>query len=470
MAEAYARRSGKIGVVLTIPGPGLTNALTGLLEAYSACTSLLLVTAIQPSRSQPLPHDKLFHGLDHVSVSRPISGHSASIASRLDFEVEMKRSFATLEAGRPRPVMLEIDIAWMRRKDDFEFQALEPVRPEVPRQEDLDRVATLISQSRRGLIIGGRGVLAGKADGPFAILAERLNMPVLTTTLGKGAISEHHRLHMGKLYESCCRQLISDADLIIAVGCRFSQVDTDDWQIPMESTTLIHIDAEGKVLHNEYRADVALVADLRLFLEALTPLLDFKKDQSWALDKVSAQVTADRGQAPFLVACFNEILNKEDTIIVDVHEEGYPMVEHMRMHQGTNFLFPGLSLTLGYGIPAAIGARFAAEQGQVVCFCGDGGFLMSCQELATVAKYNLDILFVVVDDSAYGTIKKTQTITHGKAIGVDIKNPRFDLFVQSFGFTYREVDSLLKVPALIRHTLSESGPRVLVIPKKLLPN
>lgn len=469
MAEAYARSSGHIGVVLTIPGPGVANALVGLLEAYTACTPLLLLTAVQPSRSQPSPHDKLFHGMDHVAVTRPMAGHSATIASRLDFEVEMKRSFATLKAGRPKPVLLELDMGWMKQTHIYDLTSVEAPPQTQFRPEDIQHMALMVSESRRGVIVGGRGILAAKAGPAFQALVERLNMPVLTTTLGKGALSERHPLHMGKLYEPCCRHLLADADLVVAIGCRFSQVDTDDWNIPLDGVPIIHMDADKAVFNNEYRASISASGDLSVMMNKMRDLVPPNKSSAWRISEIQAQTVADRSPRPFMAECFNELLQEEDTLVVDVHEQGYPMVEHFEARRGERFLFPGLSLALGYGIPAAIGARFAQSSGRVICFSGDGGFMMSCQELATVAKYGLDILFVIVDDAAYGTIKSNQTKNHGVSIGVDIENPDFELLARSFGFPWWKVESLRTLPVQMRAALEMSGPRVLVVPKSLLP-
>ena len=470
MAEGYARRSRKIGVVLTIPGPGVANALIGVLEAFTACTAVLVITASQPSRSFPLQHDKLFHGLDQIQITKSITNNSGSISSRCDFDLALTKALSTLESGRPRPVLLEFDIPWMRRNDDYDISkfAIESAPPFAV--EVAKEIATAIARSKRCIVIAGMGIFSNHAIHSFRSFIERSGIPVLTTTLGKGVISEFDKFYIGKLYEACCNEVIANSDLILAIGVRFTQVDTNDWTLPLGSIPLIHIDSDPHVINNEYKSYISVTADINDALNTLVPLLPENVGARADLNDLREMVQKSRGEAPVIASMLGSLIRNEDALVVDVHEQGYPLMEHLPVFNGNNFLFSGLSLALGYGIPAAIGARFASTEGQVICFCGDGGFLLSSPELATVSHYKLDIFFIVVDDSAYGTIKTNQSANHGISIGVDITNPKFDLLSEAYDFKYFIAGNLKEVSELLNAAYFTKGPRVLVIPKGLLTN
>lgn len=465
MAEAYARTSRQIGVVLTIPGPGVANAAVGLLEAYTACSPVLLITAAQPRRLPNAPHDALFHGLDHVAACEPMTGYSATVADRRDFELCMARALATLEHGRPRPVMLEFDIAWMRRVDNYDLSGFDDNASLPVDAESMDRAAALVSKARKGVIVAGRAILAGGAESAFKNLVDRLGMPVLSTTLGKGALPESHPMYMGNLYEPACGGILADADLVLAVGTRFSQVDTNDWTIPFPSVPLVHIDPDCRVLGCTYLPNAGIAGELVSTIEHLSEKIGGMSAQEWDLPLLHAKACDERGPAPIIATVFNELLDATDALVVDVHEQGYPLVDHVRVQHGSKFLFPGMSLALGYGVPAAIGVRLANASGRVIAFCGDGGFLMSSAELATAARYALDLVFIVVNDNAYGTIKTNQAANHGVALGVDLTNPDFELLARSYGFSYSRPRNKEEVWSAVRQALSRKGPQIVEIAK-----
>lgn len=465
MAEAYARTSRRIGVVLVIPGPGLSNTASGLLEAHMNCSPVLVVTVRQPVRFPRMAADKLFHGLDQCEFTGAITGYRATIDNSTAFEMNTRRMLETLLAGRPRPVFLEFTLDFLRQ--DIRVSSPTPqvsVDP-APSQQQLEEAARLISTSKRALIVAGRAIIASGAEEALFKLAVRSQIPVLTTTLGKGAFPERDPLHLGKLYEPVCSEIIADTDLFIVIGTRLSQVDTADWSIPL-SAPIIHIDPEPIQFNSVYNAEVTIAGDLEPTLQRLIPLLDSYKT-CWDIPHVQHELSLQRGPLPLAARMLDELLEPGDVLAVDVHEQGYPLVERLALN-GQKFLFSGTSLCLGYGIPAAIGARFAQRQGRVLAFCGDGGFLMSSAELATAAHYGLDIVFIVVNDRAYGTIKSHQCNKYGRSIGVDLTNPDFETFSKSFGFMYKSVPHESELYQALTWACAQSRPVVIEIDKSIL--
>lgn len=465
MAEAYARVSRRIGVVLVIPGPGVSNTASGLLEAQMNCSPVLVVTVRQPSRFPNIASDKLFHGLDHCQFTQTITGYCGTIDSSLGFELHCRMALESLQGGRPRPVFLEFTVDFLLELVTQPLWIASPQKPAVPPAESMKKAVQLITSSRRPLIIAGRAVIASDAVHSLHELAESGHIPVLTTTLGKGAFNERHPLYMGKLYEPACRELITNADLLIAVGTRFSQVDTDDWQIPL-SAPLIQIDPNTEQFNSVYDVEVALAGDLRSTLEGIKKLLP-ELWNDWSFSETHCDIDIQRGPEPLMATLLQKLLKPNDILAVDVHEQGYPLVEHLRLDSQV-FLFSGTSLCLGYGIPAAIGARFASRTGRVVAFCGDGGFIMSSAELATAAHYMLSIIFLIVNDNAYGTIKNHQISHYGASLGVELSNPNIGDFVRSFGLTYRSVDNEKNLYPTLLWALEQQGPIVIEIDKSIL--
>jgi len=465
MAEAYARASRRIGVVLVIPGPGVSNTASGLLEAQMNCSPVLVVSVRQPARFPNMAADKLFHGLDHCGFTSTITGYRGSISNVSDFEIHSRRALETLLDGRPRPAFLEFTLDFLRQTLAQPLWVALKQTPLLPPAETLQEAAQLITSSRRPLILAGRAVLASDAVRSLHELAVHTQLPVLTTTLGKGAFNERHPLYMGKLYEPACRGLIADADLLIAIGTRFSQVDTEDWRIPL-SAPLIHVDPGYEQFNSAYDVEVALGGDLRSTLDEIKRLLPTPRND-WDLPTVRSDIDLQRGAEPLAATLFHELLKPGDMLVVDVHEQGYPLVEHLRL-DNQDFLFSGTSLCLGYGVPAAIGARFARKTGRIVAFCGDGGFIMSSAELATAVHYGLDIVFLVANDNAYGTIKNHQITRYGTSLGVELSNPELKAFSHAFGLAYRAADSVEALYPVLRWALEKSGPVVVEVDKSLL--
>lgn len=465
MAEAYARSSRRIAMVLVIPGPGVSNTASGLLEAQMTASPVLVVSVRQPVRFPDRPADKLFHGLKHCQFTQAITGFSATVTCESDFDIHLRQAYRTLHGDRPRPVFLEFTVDFLRGELGPKSVQSSPVVACVPNAGRLHDAVRLISSSQRVLIIAGRAVIAAGAEAALLGLAEHLQAPVLTTTLGKGGFPERHALYLGKLYEPACRDLIADADLVIAIGTRFSQVDTDDWRIPL-SAPLIQIDPDTEQFNSVYACDVALCGELKQTLGLLQGMLA-QTISGWDVAALSRDVGLLRGPAPLVASLLHELLLPGDIIAVDVHEQGYPLVEHLLLDQQA-FLFSGTSLCLGYGIPAAIGARLAHKQGRVMAFCGDGGFLMSSCELATVAHYGLAIVFVIVNDQAFGTIKNHQLEHFGATAGVELTNPDFKALTHSFGFDYRAINHHEDLHPVLWWALDQTRPTVIEIDKALL--
>lgn len=466
-AEAYARTSGGLAVCLVIPGPGVSNALTGLLEAQTNCAPVLLLTVRQPSRRPRRDYSTVFHGLDQVAACTPFTRYAGSVRSAHELGIALQHAFSVLEAPRPQPAFLELDLAVMQGQAE-PYMALPP-RAAVPVDlSALERAADLLVGARRCVVVAGRAVHTGNASPHLRALAEALGAPVVTTTFGKGVIPDDHPLHIGTLYEPEVRELMAGADLVLSVGVRFTQFDTADWTLAI-GAPLVQLDPESEQVNSEYEATVGVVGDLAVSLAGLLDHVGRRaRGQEWP-PALLAELAARRdAKVPTMVRELSRFADERTIFAVDVHEAGYPAIEYLDVRRPEAFLCSGVSYTLGYGIPAAIGAKLARPDARVIAYCGDGGLVTSSQELATVAKYAFDITFVVIDDGGYGTIRHKQLEQYGVCVGADLANPDFGDLASAFGMEHWVVEDLADVGQVLDKAVALDEAVVIEIDKQLL--
>lgn len=439
MAEGYARVTGEIGVCVVIPGPGVTNALSGLLEAYTACTPLLLISVRQASARPRADQARLFHGLDQLEACRPVTGVSVTARTPLEFHTALTQALAVLRRDRPRPVFLELAQELVNGLMEFDENAVlhEPFDLSTAPGHIAD-IADLVESASRPAIVAGAAVGRSRSETELHTLARTLGAPVLTTTFGKGVFPETCPDYVCKTHEASATGILGQVDLVIAVGTRFTQVDTNDWSLQFKAP-LLHIDPDADEVNREYPALATLCGPLRGNLRALNHRLRPRKCK-WASVITNNLVSARKQGTPGMASLLQTLVQPNDIVAVDVHELGYPLVEFLDVDRQGQFLFPGLSLALGYAGPAAIGASLAQPESAVFSFSGDGGLILTGSELATAVKHRASVIYLVANDSAFGTIRANQRTNHNTELAVDLHNPDFQLLAQSYGIQYARID------------------------------
>jgi acetolactate synthase-1/2/3 large subunit len=478
MADGYARASGQPGVVLVTTGPGATNTLTPLVEAYA---SSIPVVVIMSDIAAPLVGKDLgaLHEVpNQIDCFRPVCRLAEAVTELRDVPATIAGGFDLLRSGRPGPVAISIPNDLLAARGDV------PVRPGGGGRSpchvaETAEAARRLRAAARPLIIAGGGVVAAGAEAELRALARRLGAPVITTVMGRGAISERDPLWHGVLpNKRATEPALRAADVVFAVGCRFAHRSTQGLLLNLSfapEQTLIHLDLDPSVIGRLFKPQQALVGDARDGLtRILAALGDGRATSGW--DR--AWLGGLRGAASPLytpaVAGFMDTLRgalPDDAIVVsDQTGVNYWMEWRLPVYAPRTFLYPIGSATLGYGLPAAIGAQVAHPTRPVVAVVGDGGLLFSLGELAPAVKYHLPVVVVLMNDDRYGAIKWLQEkMFDGRWGETDLANPDFVALAHAFGARAERLPDVAALPAALATALAADGPTLLELRLDLEP-
>ena len=464
MAGGYARSTGEVGVALTVPGPGSSNASTGILEAFTDCVPVLLITGQCNSRFYNKHPAKMFHGLNQMSFFKPITKYCAIARTVEEVPEVIEKAFRSMRSGRPGPVVLEFPIDVINGFGKEDVPPLVKRTPGlIPDTVDVQSVAEAINGAKMPLILAGAAVIHASAHEELYLLAERLNAPVTVTRCAKGAFREDHPLALMNCTGFLAREAIRHADCTLAIGPRFTSIDTLDWSLELPHP-LIQIDEDPKEIGLEYPTDISVVGDLIKTLQALIELVDEKKN-NWKqpLDELRDKFAAQR-PLPLLPE-IREILPADGILSVDVHSIGYSTFNEFPVTNPRSFIYPNIGVSLGYAFPAALGAKIAHPDNPVICFSGDGGFMLGSPELSTAVKYGINVVTIVVNDGSLSSIKGSQQkYCDGRIIDCDLINPDFVQFSESFGVYAKRVDNLSDFKTIFKEALAANRPALIEVP------
>jgi thiamine pyrophosphate-dependent acetolactate synthase large subunit-like protein len=464
-ADGYARVTGQPGVICTTAGPGATNALTGVAECWADSIPVLLLAG--QVNSEALDREcGNYHEIDLESIFRPVTQCCGTVRRLADIPGCLGRAFQAMTWGRPRPaaVFLPQDLMRAVCTSAIEMPAF-PHRPEpaVP-AEAIVRAAEILARAERPIILAGGGALWSGAGALIEALARRLGAPVITTLNGKGLLDERHPLSLGHARSSRSRHVLPHADAMLAVGCRFTEVMTDWRRMPVPET-LIQIDLDPDQIGMNHPVAVGIVADARAALSALVLALPAASERDgWG--KLWDEARAARPQMPeWLIDTLREILPGDVPVFTDACEMGYRMQADWQSHGPRRFFYPSNYITLGWAFPAAIGAAVASGGGPVLSVSGDGGFVMTAQELATAVRYRLRVIALVHNDSTYGAIKNIQKRAHeGRYLDVELNNPDFLQLAAAYGLPGSRVHGPDDLRAAMGAALDRDGPSLIEVP------
>ena len=470
MADSYARILKKPGICMVIPGPGVSNAYTGMLEAYTACSPVLLISIHQETTKECSDFSKLFHGFDHIEALKPVTKYQKRVTEANQMQETLNKAFEVLESPRPRPVFLEFCQRALTDEVEAVGNLFENVgeKPTIKLNGQIDACVEHIRNARKPLIVSGQGVYWNDISEPIEQLSKLVSAPVTSTIMGKGSYSEYHENYIGSCANPETQELVSQADLVIAVGTRFTQLDTNDWNM-RPGTSLIHIESDEQEINQHYRADVGISGNIKQVVTELIEKVEPKNNSTaWGEKAIETKNRIKSKYKPVLLSSIRKAIGDNDILVSDVHLDGYPVDDYFPVNQSWNLLFSGISLTLGYGIPAAIGAKIAKPLSNVICFCGDGGFLMSSPDFATARKYNLNIVFIIVNDGAFGTVKYKHNKAIGDSVGTELYNPDFELFAESYNSEYFYCDNLEDFEKILKQTLQITSTSIIEVNKVTL--
>ncbi len=482
MAMAYARVSGKVGVVHASPGPGMANLVPGLLEAFYACSPIVSLVSAADRNYEGMG---VFQETPSLDLARPVSKWAVRVdlAHRTTWTLE--RAFSLARNGKPGPVFVEIpaDVAGT----EAEIPAYRPPLAELRSAGDpalVERAAELLDRSERPVLVAGGGVGLSGAERALVSLAERLDAPVVTTPSGRGSISEAHRLAFGivGLYrtESSARPY-DEADAVVLVGTRMEEFQSGLWKLFPSGAKVIQIDIDAFEIGRNIRPDAAIVGDARLALEQLVEavgpregrpstaeLVGFKEDFE---RRVAEECAPDEG--PLKTKQVVHALNRVFGEFVLVNENGGQDLwsyycPYLKVTAERGCVAPAEQTCMGLGVAGAIGAKLARPDAYVVCVTGDGAFQMSMHELPTAVQYGAPVLWVVLNNASLGWCKWIQRATGERYIATDFEaQPDVVAIARACGVHAERVTEPAEVEGALeqaRRALDEGLPALLDCP------
>ncbi|PWT83562.1 MAG: hypothetical protein C5B57_06645 [Blastocatellia bacterium] len=474
MADGYARATGRPGVCLTVPGPGVTNALTAIGEAYADSSPVLLLASQLASHTVTKDREDFHQLRSPESVLTSVTQWGVRPARGEEIGSAVEEAFRRFEIGRPRPCYLDLPMDLLSTNIDL---AVQPCSPAGRAQwalpvSDVRRAIELLLAARRPLLLIGGG--AWKAAPVVQELAVRLSIPVVMTSSGKGIVPEDHDLSLGDgwMVHQLGREALESADVILAIGVRFGPLTTSWWTRRI-SGQIVHIDIDPAEIGKHTPVTIGIVGDGKQVLESFLLQL---RDQHLAsrrpwLDIIAVRErrrAAIRELAPDAVSTLEglrRVLPDETLLFNDINGIACWGAGAFVCRQPRTFHYPIGYGCLGFALPAAIGAKLARPDVPVVALSGDGGFLFSGHELATAVLEHVTVIAVVFNDDAYGTIKADQGYRYpARLLGSDLRSPDFVRYAESFGVRACRVDSVQNVPAAVAAAIEYNGPSLIEAP------
>jgi acetolactate synthase-1/2/3 large subunit len=471
-ADGYARASGKVGVCLVTSGPGATNTVTGIATAYMDSIPLVVFTGQVPTS---LIGNDAFQEADIVGITRPCTKHNYLVKDVRDLALVVKQAFYLARTGRPGPVLVDLPKDVMQAKTEFKYPETITMRsynPNYqPNHKQLQKVCKFLRIARKPLIYAGGGVITSEASEEMTWLAKCLNIPVTTTLMGLGAFPGDHPLWLGMLGMHgtfAANMAIDNCDLLLSIGARFDDRVTGKLSSFASRAKIVHIDIDPTSIQKNVVVDVPIVSDCRLALEDLRKILgedctnndwqgkhgDWVKEvKSW---KESHPLTYESQEGIIkpqsVVEKLYELTKGEAVISTEVGQNQMWAAQFYKYHKPRTLLTSGGLGTMGYGLPAAIGAQFAFPDKLVVDIAGDGSIQMNIQEMATAVSYDLPVKIIILNNGYLGMVRQWQDLFYDKNYCSTClqRNPDFVALARAFGAEgYRitvpsDLDSVLK--------------------------
>lgn len=473
MADGYYRVSGKPGVAMVVPGPGVLNAGAGLATAYGSNSKVLFLAGQIHSTAIGGGYGQLHEIKDQTGIVAGLTKWNARIKARHEISTTVDSAFAAMHDGRPRPVGVEVPYDLLIAKNE------EHARPgpaaHAPacgvNAADIARAAELINKARFPVLYVGGGIFAAQASANLQRLAEKISVPVVMSDNGRGALSDRHPLAMNTL---AGRALFELADVVVVIGSRFMDIMTPDPSWPSDKLQYVFINIDNADFTPPRMPAVAIQADAGAAMDALTDALDKRvvladgdalRVKAWA----QVQIDAVSPQADFIRA-MRDALPEDGIFVNELTQVGYLARVAFPVYQPRSYIGPGYQGTLGYSFPTALGAAVGGGGKRVLAITGDGGFGWSYQELATARKYNLPVTLVVFNDGHFGNVRAIQRRVFGAEVAVELQNPDFQMLAKAFDVPATCVSTPEALGAAIRSSLSENGPVLIEVPVGEMPS
>ena len=470
-ADGYARSTGKVGVCMATSGPGATNLVTGIATAYMDSTPLVAITA---NVAVSLLGRDSFQEIDIAGVTMPITKHNFIVKDIKDLAPTIRKAFHIASEGRPGPVLVDITKDVTAAKFDFE-----PIVPEViePRKytygaQELDQAIKMIEASEKPFIFVGGGAIASDAASELKEFAEKIDAPVTDSLMGKGAYDNTRPRYTGMLGMHGTKASnfgVSQCDLLIVVGARFSDRVTGDTNRFAKDAKIIHIDVDAAEINKNVVVDLGIVGDAKNVLKELNEKLTRQNHPQWLkeirdLKERYPLSYDDEGlTGPYVIEQIDYLTNSEAIICTDVGQHQMWAAQYFNYRRPRQFISSGGAGTMGFGLGAAMGAKLANPHQTVFNIAGDGCFRMNLNELATLSRYNIPVIQVVMNNQVLGMVRQWQTLFYGQRYSNTILEDKVDFckVAEGLGCKAIKVTTKEEVAPAIKEALEHNGPVVI---------
>lgn len=456
-AQGYSRVSGKPGVVFATSGPGATNLITGIADAQIDSTPLVCITGQVHSH---LLGTDAFQETDVVGISMPVTKWNIQVTKAEDIAPAIAKAFYIATSGRPGPVLVDITKDAQFGKTKYVYEKCESIRSYFPcpkvNEEEVSKAAELINNAQRPYILCGHGVLLSGAEKQLLDLAEKANIPVASTLLGLGAFPPTHELYVGYLgmhgnYGP--NLLTNECDVLIAVGMRFDDRVTGNVSKYAKQAKVVHFEIDPSEVNKIIHADVAVLGDAKEALELLLPKVKSQKHTAWLqkftdctkveFEKVvknAVNPATEKLRMAEVIHQFHQLSDGNAIVVTDVGQHQMITSRYYKFNLPNHNVTSGGLGTMGFGLPAAVGAKVAQPNKEVVAVLGDGGFQMTIQELGTIMQSNIPVKILVLNNNFLGMVRQWQQLFFDRRYSfTEMKNPNFVAIANGYNIKGRKV-------------------------------
>ena len=466
-ADGYARASGKVGVVIATSGPGATNLVTGIANAYLDSVPLVAITG--NVATEALGRDS-FQEVDIVSITQPVVKHNFMVKDVSELEQTIKEAFLIADSGRKGPVLIDIPKDVQVNECEYGVAVLPkmPEKAELPYDEE--GVIKLLNSAKKPFIYAGGGIIACGGEDCLRAFAEKLNAPVAVSMMGRTAFPDSHPLSLGLVgmhgsYQAAKVQ--SECDLMLAVGVRFSDRATGNLSAYTKNCKIIHVDIDKAELGKNLSPDFSVQADVKKWIKSVLPKLKERKNTEWWKEiesyKKVTSLEKDAFHPKNILETVRRFAKDETVVATDVGQHQMWTAQYYRFEKPGTFLTSGGLGTMGYGMGAAIGACLAKNKEETVLITSDGSFSMNCNELCTTVKEGLPITIVLLNNQVLGMVRQWQTAFFGERYSATIldRGTDFVKLIEAYGGKGFSIHKLSELEKALEERKNIAGPVLL---------
>ena len=468
-ADGFARASGKVGVCIATSGPGATNLVTGLATAFLDSIPVVAITGQVPT---VMIGRDAFQEVDITGITMPITKHNFLVKDPAHLAQTLRLAFQMAKTGRPGPVLVDVPRDVQTALIDYEAGMLPPVIEDEPTENEITACVEALKKAERPVMLIGGGVIGADAEYDAMHLCEKLHIPVVSTLMGLGAISAYRKLFLGMTGlhgHERANNAVKEADLILAVGTRFNDRVTGERKTYNENKVIIHLDIDPAELDKNIFSTIGISANMNKTLQLIEAGSEpHNLDAWWERIEGWPSMDEDFGDeaAPEFFKALNPVIKDKDYIITtDVGQHQMWAAQHLRIQFARQWITSGGLGTMGFGLPAAMGAQLARPKSRVISLSGDGGFKMTGSELFTIASYKLPVTAIVFNNSGLGMIRQLQTVSFAKRFTA-CEFPGYVNFVkygEAFGVKGEHVTTPEQLAAAVEKAMEMDEPYIIEV-------